>query len=215
MTSTAFSVAIALAALAVSALTLWLTYLRRGDLKMTQPAVIFFGNDDSDRPKVYLRTLLYSTARRGQVVEHAYVTLQRGETRQAFNIWVYGEKELARGSGLFVGESGVTVNHHFLLPQDASGFEFRSGSYRLQFHVRLVGQTENRVLADIELPLTETEAHHIRADAGGIYFDWGPESRRYHPHSHDKGDVKRFSSKEVAAMIDAMGEALKPSSGAP
>lgn len=65
-------VAIAISALAllVSALTGWLTLIRRGDLKMTQPTVIFFGPDGGShggkkaRLKVFLRTLLYSTSRR-------------------------------------------------------------------------------------------------------------------------------------------------------
>ena len=78
-------------AVCISALTLWLTYLRRGAIRMTQPAAIFFGPNENGSPKVYLRTLLYSTSRRGQLVEHMYVTLRRGETRQAFNIWVYGD----------------------------------------------------------------------------------------------------------------------------
>jgi hypothetical protein len=36
-----------------------------------------------------------------------YVAVSRNERRQNFNIWVYGNEKLARGSGLFVGEAGV------------------------------------------------------------------------------------------------------------
>ena len=36
-------------ALAVSAVTAWLTLFRRGALKMTQPTVIFFGPDGGPR----------------------------------------------------------------------------------------------------------------------------------------------------------------------
>ena len=60
-------------ALTVSALTAWFTLLHRGDLRMTKPTVVFFGPDGGhhDKPhlKVFLRTLLYSTSRRGQTVE--------------------------------------------------------------------------------------------------------------------------------------------------
>jgi len=95
---------------------------------MTQPTLVFFGPDGAGGdPKVFLRTLLYSTAKRGQIVENMFVTLRRHESGQTFNIWVYGDGPLARGSGLFVGESGVTCNHHFLLPKDGTDFQWLPG----------------------------------------------------------------------------------------
>jgi len=54
---------------------------------MTQPTVIFLGPDGGQkegerrRLKVYLRTLLFSTARSGQTVESMHVNIQRGESR--------------------------------------------------------------------------------------------------------------------------------------
>jgi hypothetical protein len=45
--------------------------------------------------KVFLRTLLFSTSKRGQTVESLHVKLQRGESRQSFSIWVYGDGPLA------------------------------------------------------------------------------------------------------------------------
>src|SRR5437870_4292625 len=117
---------IAFLALIVSVATAWLTFFRAGHLRMTQPTVIFFGPDgDGPRPgegrnlKVFLRTLLYSTARRGHTIESLHVNLQRGESKQNFSIWVYGQShDLVRGSGLFVPMEGVAMNHHFLLPKD-------------------------------------------------------------------------------------------------
>src|SRR5712692_8982158 len=88
-----FSLVISFLALAVSVSTAWLTFFRAGQLRMTQPTVIFFGPDGGVRPgqkrrlKVFLRTLLYSTARRGQTIESLHVNLQRGESRQNFSIW--------------------------------------------------------------------------------------------------------------------------------
>jgi hypothetical protein len=67
--------------------------------------------DDIALPKVYLRTLLFSTSKRGRVVESMHVALSRNEMHQNFNIWVYGEREkLVRGSGLFIGETGIAAN---------------------------------------------------------------------------------------------------------
>jgi hypothetical protein len=88
---------------------------------MTRPAVIYFGPDGPPSQgaavKVFLRTLLYSTAKRAQIVENMYVTLRRGESVQTLNIWVYGDsKPLLRGSGLRVSEDGFASDHHFVLP---------------------------------------------------------------------------------------------------
>src|SRR5438105_7952779 len=136
---------ISLLALAISVLTAWLTLFRRGTVRMTQPAVIFFGPDppldpnDPPIPKVYLRTLLFSTSKRGRVVESMHVALARNETHQNFNIWVYGDERLVRGSGLFVGETGIVVNHHFLAPKDGATFRFTQGNYRMDVFAQLVG----------------------------------------------------------------------------
>ena len=107
------SVTISVLALCVSAVTAWLTLFRRGTVKMTQPTVIYFGpdsprsRDEVPLPKVYLRTLLFATSKRGRVVESMHIALSRNETNQNFNIWVYGDERLVRGSGLFVGETGI------------------------------------------------------------------------------------------------------------
>jgi len=87
---------ISFCALAISFVTAWLTLFRKGKLRMTKPTVIFFGPDGSPSQrsglKVFLRTLLYCTAKRAHIVEGMFVTLRRGESVQTFNIWVYGEK---------------------------------------------------------------------------------------------------------------------------
>src|SRR6266576_890906 len=157
-----FSFGISCLALLVSGITAWLTFFRKGQLVMTQPTVVFFGPDgsrfDTDKNKIYLRTLLYSTAKRGQVLESLHVSLQRNESKQNFNIWVYGEKgNLKRGSGLFVGQEGVTFDHHFLLPEDGADFQFLSGTYRLIVFAKLVGERQ-KTLMIITLAISESQA---------------------------------------------------------
>lgn len=67
---------ISLLALTISSATAWLTLFRRGTVRMSQPTVIFFGPDQprvsstEAPPKVYLRTLLFSTSKRGRVNDH-------------------------------------------------------------------------------------------------------------------------------------------------
>lgn len=183
-------VAVALSALAltVSAITAWLTLFRAGQLRMTQPTVVFFGPDggrsDGEKPrlKVFLRTLLYSTARRGQTVESMHVNLQRGESKQNFSIWVYGDDRLARGSGLHVGHEGVACNHHFLLPEDGADFRLLAGQYDVRVFAKRVSDREPRELAHLVLSIAESQAKELLKDDAGIYFDWGPDQQAYHAH---------------------------------
>jgi hypothetical protein len=156
---------------------------------MTQPTVIFFGpdtprsRDDPTLPKVYLRTLLFSTSKRGRVIESMHVALTRNETHQNFNIWVLGERDqLVRGSGLFVGETGIAANHHFLAPRDGSSFRFTEGHYRLDVIVRLLGDRKPQRLFSQELSISHEVAASLEEPGTGLYFDWGPDSARYLPH---------------------------------
>lgn len=187
------SLLVSVAALVVSVTTAWLTLCRRGALKMTRPAVVYFGADGplkigEDAPKkVHLRSLLYSTGKRGCVVESMFVTLRRGESSQTFNIWVYGEDKLSRGSGLFVGETGVVCNHHFLLPADGTQFQFLSGEYQVDIFASLVGSDAPRRLYSIKLNLLEAIAQQLLIPENGAYFDWGSESQQYSVHVKKAG----------------------------
>ena len=154
---------------------------------MTQPTVVFFGPDgpkfDSGKNKVYLRTLLYSTAKRGKVLESLHVSLQRNESKQNFNIWVYGDKgDLKRGSGLFVAQEGITFDHHFLLPDDGADFNFFSGPYRLTVFAKLVGEVVPKELLTISLTVSESQALRLSEPNTGIFFDWSPDQQSYHSH---------------------------------
>jgi len=182
------SLVVSVLALAISGLTAWLTLLRRGTVLMTQPTVIFFGPDggsteDSPRMKVFLRTLLYATSKRGCIIESIYIRLRRGETSQTFNIRVYGDKDhLNRGSGLHVPESGVATNHHFLLPADGTAFSFLHGSYKVEVFASIVGENGPRLLHEVDLELNGQEAEALKSGTRGVYFDWGPEAGKYHNH---------------------------------
>lgn len=182
------TVTVSTLALAVSAATAWLTLFRRGKVKLTQPTVIYFGPDaptvreGSSPPKIYLRTLLFATSKRGRVIESMHVSLARNETHQTFNIWVYGEEKLVRGSGLFVGETGVAANHHFLMPRDGASFQFLAGHYKLSVYARLLGDRTPSLLFSQMLEITPDVATSLQDSGVGVYFDWGADSSRYLPH---------------------------------
>ncbi|WP_430398089.1 hypothetical protein [Ferrovibrio sp.] len=172
-------------ALLVSITTAWLTLWRKGTVKMTRPTVIYFGRDGGPQEKrqilkVYLRSLLYSTAKRGAVIESMYIRLKRGETVQNFSIWVLGDDKLTRGSGLFLSESGVATNHHFLLPADAGGFQFLQGIYQIDVMALVVGEKQHRLLYSTTLDVSSEHSTAINNTLSGLYFDWGPDSQRYY-----------------------------------
>jgi hypothetical protein len=192
-----FSKIIAVVALGVSALTMWLTLLRKGHIRMTQPTTFFFGPDGpKGHPKVYLRTLFYSTGKRGQIVESMFVKLRRHESVQTFNIWVYGDDRLVRGSGIYVGYEGMTCNHHFLLPKDGTGYEFLPGDYTVEIYAALL-HSKPKLLSEYHLALSEQQSETIRKKGIGVFFDWGPDSSKYHAHIDDRpvkspDDLPRF-----------------------
>lgn len=192
-----FSFAISCLALIVSGATAWLTFFRKGQLLMTQPTTVFLGPDglsyEEKKSKIYLRTLLYSTAKRGHVLESIHVSLQRNESKQNFNIWVYGEKNnLQRGSGLFIPQDGVTFDHHFLLPADGANFSFLAGTYNLTVFAKTVGEKTLRKIISINLSVSESQANLMSQPNTGIYFDWGPDQQSYHSHIDTKPDTEKL-----------------------
>jgi hypothetical protein len=150
---------------------------------MTRPTVIFFGPDGSGSKhnKIFIRTLLYSTSDRGQYIENMFIRLHRGESIQNFNIWVYDDKGLVRGSGLFVDKSGIASNHHFLLPKDEENYSFQSGEYLLEVFVETVARRPKKIFEQ-NLHLDNEQAKDILSKNAGIYFDWAPNTQSYLSH---------------------------------
>lgn len=179
-----FSIAIAVLSLVISGTTLWITLLRRGRIAMTTPTIVFFGFDSVPRitPKVFLRTLLYSTSARGQVIEGMYIKLGRGGAEQLFSFWGYGEtSKLVAGGGLYVGQAGVAANHHFVLSPSQPSYEFEAGDYTVRVFARTVGKAKPIELAQIDLHLTDQQAR-ILMHRRGILFERAPDAQEYIGH---------------------------------
>jgi hypothetical protein len=174
---TTISLFLSLLAVIVSGVTAWLTLLKRGTVKMTQPTVVYFGPDRSVPHKVFLRTILYATAKRGCIVESMFIRLRRAETTQT-----YGEVgHLSRGSGLFVPDTGFTTDHHFLLPFDDATFAFLPGAYTIELFASIVGERSTRRLTSIELAVTAEQSAEL-GNGYGLYFDWSPDATDYQSH---------------------------------
>jgi len=201
VTLSVVSIVIASLSMLLSASTLWLTLLRRGAVGMTKPTFIaFFQAHRVDGPKIFLRSLLYSTARRGQLVESMFVRLRRGESSQTFNVWAYGERELARGSGIYVGHEGLTFNHHFLLPKDGTEFRFLPGDYVLEIHAALVNQ-KPLLLQQIKLHVTDEHAAALKEKHAAVFFDWGPDAGTYHAHVNRRPPEPAITDPDLVALL--------------
>jgi hypothetical protein len=175
------SIAISLVSLSFSATTLWFTLLRRGRLKMTKPTLVFFGYDFVPRmtPKIFLRTLLYSTSVRGKVIEGMFVKVVHESSQRIFSFWGYAEnKDITPGSGLHVSQAGVGANHHFVLSVSDQEYQFKSGHYSIEVFARLVTQRSPQKLLTVELDLNEREALALAAQ-NGVLFHLQPDTDKY------------------------------------
>lgn len=187
-TKDTLTLAISVVALLVSAASAWFSVFRRGRLYMVRPSQIYIGAERGNhsgpvfRPKIYLRTTMFCSGKRGRIVESVYVTLRHGDTKRVFNIWVFGEKDLARGSAMFVGESGVASNHHFLEPLDRPELPWHAGEYELKVYANIFPASRGNLLFECTLRLDEAAITAVSRRSKGIYFDWSPEGGEYLKH---------------------------------
>jgi hypothetical protein len=173
------SIVFASISLVLSLFVTWLTLLRIGTLQMTRPNIVAFVFEHNE-PKIFLRTLLYSTAQRGQIVENMYLAVSQNKSSRAFTTWAHtqGEKDLVRG-GMFVPQEGVVANHHFLLTGEEARYKFDAGEYTIEVYVELVGKKSPRSLFRLNITLNEREARTINNQDAGVIFDWEPNIGRY------------------------------------
>jgi len=191
----AFSAIVSVVSLVVSVTVGWLTLFRRGTLRMTQPVQVAFLYENGTKPKIFLRTLLYATGKRGYVIEGLYLKVKEPDSsRKTFGFWGYGERDaLMVAGGLRVTEEGVAYNHHFLQISDTSYFP--EGRYEIEVYARLVNRKKPKLLMTIGVALTDQEATRLHLQRG-VLFTWNPDTRSYDP-SFDM--PKRDSSRQSAS----------------
>ena len=77
-------------ALCVSLFTAWFTILRRGTVRSTRPSFIAFRYDfvgkSQPQAKIFLRTLLFSTGKRGLVIESLFLRVREGARFEEFSL---------------------------------------------------------------------------------------------------------------------------------
>jgi hypothetical protein len=183
MTLSDISPAISGMALVVSLFTAWFTIFRRGAVRSTHPSFVSFSYDFSPgKPpwaKIFLRTLLFSTGKRGQVVESLFLRVREGARVAEFSFWGYGDKDLVRGSGLFIPESGLATNHHFNPLAHDPVFLFSPGAYTLELVAKLVGSSSLVSLATIELAMPDSPFGSTITREAAVYFNWSAGQGHY------------------------------------
>jgi hypothetical protein len=154
---------------------------------MTRPVQIALVYE-SKRPKVFLRTLLYTTGKRGYVIEGLYVKLRRGDEERTFGFWGYGERnELMAAGGLRIDEAGVAYNHHFLEINERSNFHFVSGEYEIRVYAKIVNRSSAELLYTTNVTLPEEHSVELYVTTRDVLFTWDPDAKEYHPSlSHAK-----------------------------
>lgn len=203
ITLSSLSLIMSFLSLILTLFTFWLLYLYKGKVKMTQPTLIAFGYDSSGirESKIYLRTLIVNTAKRGCIVENIFLKVHRGESLQNFNIWVYGQKNnLSRGSGVYIGQDGIVCDHHFLLPKDCTSYEFSPGNYNIEVYFSILGVKKYFLARALELVLSYEHVKNIK-EGKMIFFDWAPNTKTYYASVHDSRKQKIAEDFEIIEKI--------------
>ncbi|MCB4362513.1 hypothetical protein KIH07_02130 [Hydrogenophaga taeniospiralis] len=202
MTLADVSPIVSVVALAVSLFTLWFTALRRGTVRSTHPSFIAIRYDfvgkKAPQAKIFFRSLLYSTGKRGQVVESLFLRVREGSRQVEFSFWGLGDKDLIRGSGLFVPETGVATNHHFN-PIDAETlFLFSGGTYSLELVAKLVGRESPVSLWRVAIEVPAEVFGPTIARERAIFYSWSPEQSSYVASSESRsGSVHALSDPQA------------------
>jgi hypothetical protein len=165
----------------ISSITFWILYLHKGTVKITKPRLISLGyerHDDCRTPKVFIRSLLYSTSHKGTVVENMRVKVSGCNNSEDFGLWAYGVEKLLVGSGLFISKEGKDYNHHFVPIAFSSDFEFSAGEIKLEIYASIARHKKDKLLYSITLLLTKEHEDSFN-DGEMIIFNWNSALNKY------------------------------------
>jgi hypothetical protein len=197
---------ISIIAILISISTAYFNIFHRGTVKMIRPQ--FFALLPEESPfggclKFFVRTLLFSTGKRGRVIESIFLDLKQDGKTISFHYWMYGELEqLKIGSGLFVGPDGIAANHHFVPTNTLSVRDFSPGKYEMVIRAVLLGDGSPIVLGNVffELGNEEVSALTISKDKA-IFFVWDIENKKY----KTRIDVRHSKSRSVSVSGSGHG----------
>lgn len=171
----------------VSAYTFWLVQFNRGTLKMTRPMYVCLKRDSGpDWPKLFIRTCLYSTGIKGLAVENIFLRVYKNGQSYLFDYWGHTDSgRLTIGSGLFVGPTGTTNDHHFNLREKSGALLFVAGAYKVELFATVVGKKSQKI-GDIEFEIDNQQAAElIQIPSRQLDLYWSADDECY------VGDVRQ------------------------
>lgn len=175
---------VSVVALIVSLFTAWFTIFRRGTVCSTHPSLIAFCYDSVGmkfpQAKIFLRILLFSTGKRGNVIESLFIRIREGSRCAEFSFWGCGDKDLLIvGGGIFVPETGVVTNHHFNPVDSGALFLFSEGTYSLELVAKIIGRKQLASLWNTTLEMPPVFSDPDTDLNRKVSFHWSPEQLRW------------------------------------
>jgi hypothetical protein len=177
-----FSTLFATLSFILSLFTLWITQFRHGELRMTQPTLLCLKREQPlGTPKIFLRTLLHTTASKGRVIETMFLRVQQPSGTYVFDFWGHTDAgKLTLGSGLFVGQTGVASDHHFNPRRDAEHFIFTDGQYRIEVFAVTVGRSKPKRLKEMSFYVDGQQAAElIQITDLELFLFWNASTHSY------------------------------------
>lgn len=155
------------ASLLLSGYALWVVQFKHGQLKMTRPTLLCLKRDPPSMiPKIFLRTLLFTTGPKGRVIEHMFLKVKQAFGTYVFDVWGHTENaKLTPGSGLFVGPVGIASNHHFNPHEGITEFLFVGGNYIIEVFATVVGRHKPNKLMEIAFTVDSQQAGRGDSDS--------------------------------------------------
>jgi len=186
----AIAILISAASLLLSAYAIFVAQFNRGRLKMTQPTLLCMKREfPGARPKLFLRTCLFTTGTKGRVIENMFLKVRQSNGVYRFDFWGHTENhKLTLGSGLFVGSTGVASDHHFNPRENSDdNFLFVDGEYFIEVFATIVGRKRSEKLMDLTFSIDGQQAAElIQIPTRELYLLWNADTRRYEGHvRHD------------------------------
>jgi hypothetical protein len=173
---------ISVASLLLSGYALWQVQFNHGRLKMTQPTLLCMKREHPTmRPKIFLRTLLFTTGPKGRVVENMFLKVHQDCGTYTFDFWGHTESgKLTLGSGLFVGSTGIASDHHFKPREGSTDFLFVNGKYLIEVFATVIGRQKSKKLMELTFIVDgQQSAELVQIPERELYLLWNADTQSY------------------------------------
>ena len=181
-----FAVLLSALALLLSGIALYVVNFWKGKIRCSKPKQFFFGyaNEDKTTANVSVQCFMHSTGIVGQVIDHMFLEVEQGETKQAFTSWSAGTNpnNRARLAGFKVPRDGHSIDFIFFTPPQSKNFRFSKGNLTARLKVRLSGSKKYETLFEEKFKLEENLYTAIDTLNLAV-FELGSTGESYHSYA--------------------------------